>query len=193
MKIDKIDLFCGSCLLLLVLSCIFFVLKKHNCNSKVEEVVEEVVEEKVIRDTVIHRVEIVKDSLIPVKEIVYIDTTRFDTAAFVKSYFTQKEYHFQKADSNYCFDQWLTLYKNEITSNIFEIDVVSSYHYKEVLKYKNYKCQLFVGGELFVPFHSKPDISLHGGLMYKKHLFGIGYQFVNPGVKLSYGYNVWRR
>lgn len=152
-----------------------------------------IVKTVITHDTVTNHVEIIKDSLIPVKEIVYLDTNEFDTAAYLASFMTEREYRFHKSDSNYIFDQKLILFKNEVTSNIFDISVISTNTFTEVTKYQQFKYLLFVGGSLFIPFSGKFDISLSGSLVYKKNQFGIGYQFVNRGITIHYSYNIFRK
>lgn len=167
----------------------------NKCSKPITPVPEDVVVIKtvVVHDTSTKHVEIVKDSLIPVKEIVYIDTNEFDTAAYLASYMTEKEYRFHKSDSTYIFDQKLTLFKNEVTSNIFDISVISTNTFTEVTKYQHYNYLLFVGCGAFVPFSGKADFSLSGSLVYKKNQFGIGYQFVNKGITVQYSYNIFRK
>lgn len=167
----------------------------NKCSKTITQEPEEIVVVKtiVVHDTTTNHVEIVKDSLIPVKEIVYLDTNEFDTAAYLASYMTEKEYRFHKSDSTYIFDQKLTLFKNEVTSNIFDISVISTNTFTEVTKYQQYKYLLFIGGGVFVPLNGKVDISLSGSLVYKKNQFGIGYQFVNKGITVQYSYNIFRK
>ena len=167
----------------------------NKCSKPITPVPEDVVVIKTVvtHDTTTNHVEIVKDSLIPVKEIVYLDTNEFDTAAYLASFMTEREYRFHKSDSTYIFDQKLTLFKNEVTSNIFDISVISTNTFTEVTKYQHYKYLLFVGGGAFVPFSGKADLSLSGSLVYKKNQFGIGYQFVNKGITVHYSYNIFRK
>lgn len=187
--INTIGFIAYTILIIMVIWAIF-----NKCSKpKIVEVTEEVVVVKTTHDTVTNHVEIVKDSLIPVKETIYLDTTEFDTLAFLNSYMTERDYRFHKSDSNYIFDQKLILFKNEVTSNIFDISVISTNTFTEVTKYQNYKYQLFLGGGIFVPFDSKLDFKLTGSLIYKKNQFGIGYQFVNQGIYLDYSYNIFRK
>lgn len=167
----------------------------NKCSKPITPEPEDVVVVKtvVIHDTTTNHVEIVKDSLIPVKEIVYLDTNEFDTAAYLESFMTEREYRFHKSDSTYIFDQKLTLFKNEVTSNIFDISVISTNTFTEITKYQQFKYLLFVGGGVFVPFSGKADFSLSGSLVYKKNQFGIGYQFVNKGILIDYKYRIWSK
>lgn len=188
-KIKLIGFIAYTILLLVVIWLSF-----NKCTNKPVEPVETVVVKTVVtHDTVEHHIEIVKDSLIPVKEVVYLDTNEFDTVAYLASFMTEREYRFHKSDSSYIFDQKLTLFKNEITSNIFDISVISTNTFTEVTKYQHYKYLLFVGGDLFVPFSGKFDIALSGSLIYNKNQFGIGYQFVNRGISIHYSYNIFRK
>lgn len=167
----------------------------NKCSKPITPEPEEIIVIKTVvtHDTVTNHIEIVKDSIIPVKEIVYLDTNEFDTAAYLASFMTEREYRFHKSDSTYIFDQKLTLFKNEITSNIFDISVISTNTFTEVTKYQQYKYLLFIGGGVFVPFNGKVDLSLSGSLVYKKNQFGIGYQFVNRGILIDYKYNIFRK
>lgn len=178
-------------IVILIIWILFNKCSKQIAVSDPEEVV--VVKTVVVHDTTTNHVEIVKDNLIPVKEIVYLDTNEFDTAAYLASYMTEKEYRFHKSDSTYIFDQKLTLFKNEVTSNIFDISVISTNTFTEITKYQQFKYLLFVGGGVFVPFSGKADFSLSGSLVYKKNQFGIGYQFVNKGITVQYSYNIFRK
>lgn len=167
----------------------------NKCSKPVIPEPEEVVVVKtiVIHDTTTNHVEIVKDILIPVKEIVYLDTNEFDTAAYLASFMTEREYRFHKSDSTYIFDQKLTLFKNEVTSNIFDISVISTNTFTEITKYQQFKYLLFIGGGVFVPFDGKVDVKLGSSLMYKKNLFGMEYQFRNKGILIDYKYNIFRK
>lgn len=151
------------------------------------------IKEVVTYDTAWKEVVVNSIQLVPVKETVYLDTTTFDTAAVLKNYFTEKEYQFNYSDSNYIFKQKLTLFKNELTFNKFEIGAISKNIIREVTKTVSPKYQLFVGGYIFVPFSGNFDIALSGSLVYKKNEIGIGYQFVNRGITIHYSYNIFRK